>query len=64
MARIARGTITFIYNMDEDPLFDIVEEDWTDEKKIEYFTECMAEDIAQASFGDISPYIEMTIEEA
>jgi hypothetical protein len=47
MARLAKGTITFYYNMDEDPYFELFEEEASDEEKIEYFRETMAEDIAQ-----------------
>ena len=47
MARLAKGTITFYYNMDEDPYFELFEEEASDEEKTEYFRETMAEDIAQ-----------------
>lgn len=47
MARLAKGTITFYYNMDEDPYFELFEEEASDEEKIAYFRETMAEDIAQ-----------------
>ncbi len=48
MARLAKGTITFHYNMDEDPYFEMFEEEEaSDEEKIKYFRETMAEDIAQ-----------------
>ena len=61
MPRLAKGTITFIYNLDEDPLFEMVGDDWTDEQRLEYFTETMAEDVTQASYGDLTPFIEMEI---
>ena len=47
MARLAKGTITFYYNMDEDPYFEMFGEEASDEEKIKYFRETMAEDIAQ-----------------
>ena len=59
MARIAKGTITFKYNMDEDPYFEMFEEEASDEEKIKYFREIMLEDLVQ-----ISPdWIEMEIVE-
>lgn len=65
MPREVRGTITFLYNMDEDPYFEMFEEEATDEEKLNYFRECMAEDLVQMSYGDGSMLfdaIEMEIE--
>ena len=59
MARIAKGTITFKYNMDEEPYFEMFEEEASDEEKIKYFKEIMAEDLVQMS----SDWIEMEIVE-
>ena len=33
MARLAKGTITFYYNMDEDPYIEMFEEEASDEEK-------------------------------
>jgi len=51
MPRIARGTITFEFNLDEDPYFEMFEEDASDEDKLDYFKETMAEDLVQMSYG-------------
>jgi hypothetical protein len=65
MARIAKGTITFNYNMDEDPYFEMFEEEASDEEKIKYFRETMAEDLVQLSFDwpNLPDSIEMEIVE-
>ena len=47
MARLAKGTITFYYNMDEDPYIEMFEEEASDEEKMQYFRETMAEDVVQ-----------------
>lgn len=63
MARVAKGTITFLYNLDEDPFFEQLEENGqvsTDEERLDYFRECMAEDLASMNVYEA---IEMTIEE-
>lgn len=50
---IARGTITFEFNLEEDPIFEMFGEDMTIEDKINYFKETMAEDLIQMSYqGD------------
>ena len=51
MPRIAKTTITFEFNMDEDPLFEMDEHEWSDEQKLTYFKEMMAEDLVTMSFG-------------
>lgn len=51
MPREVKGTITFLYNMDEDPYFEMFEEDASDEDKLNYFRETMAEDLVQMSYG-------------
>ena len=65
MARIAKGTITFKYNMDEDPYFEMFEEEASDEEKIKYFRETMAEDLVQMSYDwpNLPDVIEMEIVE-
>ena len=65
MARIAKGTITFKYNMDEDPYFEMFEEEASDEEKIKYFRETMAEDLVQLSYDwpNLPDVIEMEIVE-
>jgi hypothetical protein len=65
MARLAKGTITFYYNMDEEPYFEMFEEEASDEEKIKYFRETMAEDIAQLSYDwpNLPDSIEMEIVE-
>ena len=65
MARLAKGTITFHYNMDEDPYFEMFGEESSDEEKIKYFRETMAEDIAQLSYDwpNLPDSIEMEIVE-
>jgi len=59
MARLAKGTVTFYYNMDEEPYFEMFEEEASDEEKIKYFREIMAEDLVQVSHD----WIEMEIVE-
>jgi hypothetical protein len=65
VARIAKGTITFKYNMDEDPYFEMFEEEASDEEKIKYFRETMAEDLVQMSYDwpNLPDVIEMEIVE-
>ena len=65
MARIAKGTIIFNYNMDEDPYFEMFEEEASDEEKIKYFRETMAEDLVQLSYDwpNLPDSIEMEIVE-
>jgi hypothetical protein len=65
MARLAKGTITFYYNMDEEPYFEMFEEEASDEEKIKYFREAMAEDISQLSYDwpNLPDSIEMEIVE-
>tara|TARA_B110000503_G_scaffold62693_1_gene99233 strand:- start:637 stop:825 length:189 start_codon:yes stop_codon:yes gene_type:complete len=59
MSRLAKGTITFHYNMDEEPYLEMFEEGASDEEKIKYFRETMAEDLVQLSHD----WIEMEIVE-
>ena len=65
MSRLAKGTITFYYNMDEEPYFEMFEEEASDEEKIKYFRETMAEDITQLSYDwpNLPDSIEMEIVE-
>ena len=65
MSRLAKGTITFYYNMDEEPYFEMFEEEASDEEKIKYFREAMAEDISQLSYDwpNLPDSIEMEIVE-
>jgi hypothetical protein len=65
MARLAKGTITFYYNMDEEPYLEMFEEEASDEEKIKYFRETMAEDITQLSYDwpNLPDSIEMEIVE-
>ena len=65
MARMAKGTITFYYNMDEDQYIEMFEEEASDEEKMQYFRETMAEDIAQLSYDwpNLPDSIEMEIVE-
>lgn len=58
MPREVKGTITFLYNMDEDPYFEMFEEEASDEDKLNYFREAMAEDLVQMSYGDGSMLFE------
>lgn len=58
MPREVKGTITFLYNMDEDPYFEMFEEEATDEDKLNYFREAMVEDLVQMSYGDGSMLFE------
>ena len=51
LSRTVKATITFLYNMDEDPYFEMFEEDASDQDKLDYFRECMAEDLVQMSYG-------------
>jgi hypothetical protein len=60
MARLAKGTITFYYNMDEDPYIEMFEEEASDEEKMQYFRETMAEDVVQMSYD--WPELPMSIE--
>ena len=64
MTRVAKGTITFYYNMDEDPYFEMFEDgEMSDEEKIKYFRETMAEDLVQMSYDwpNLPDSIEMEI---
>jgi hypothetical protein len=64
MTRVAKGTITFHYNMDDDPYFEMFEDGETsDEEKIKYFRETMAEDLVQMSYDwpNLPDSIEMEI---
>jgi hypothetical protein len=65
MARMAKGTITFYYNMDEDPYIEMFEEEASDEEKMQYFRETMAEDVVQMSYDwpELPMAIEMEIVE-
>jgi len=60
---IARGTITFEFNLDEDPIFEMFGGDMTVEDKINYFKETMADDLVQMSYQghDLYNSIEMEI---
>lgn len=60
---IARGSITFEFNLDEDPLFEMFGEDATLEEKLDYFRETMAQDLVQMSYqgDDLYNCIEMEI---
>jgi hypothetical protein len=51
--------------MDEEPYFEMFEEEASDEEKIKYFRETMAEDIAQLSYDwpNLPDSIEMEIVE-
>jgi hypothetical protein len=62
---IARGTITFEFNLDEDPLFEMFSEEATLEEKLDYFRETMAQDLVQMSYQgeDLYNCIEMEIVE-
>lgn len=51
MPRIARTTIAFEFNLDEDPLFEMDEHEWSDEQRLTYFKEMMAEDLITMSYG-------------
>jgi hypothetical protein len=51
MPRLAKASVTFMFNLDEDPLFEMDEHDWSDEQKLNYFREMMAEDLITMSYG-------------
>ena len=63
---IARGTITFEFNLDEDPIFEMFHNEATLEEKLDYFKETMAQDLVQMSYqgDDLYNCIEMEIIEA
>jgi hypothetical protein len=64
---ILKGTITFEFNADQDPIFEMFSEDHTLEEKIDYFREVMAEDLGQMSLYDneaLLNCIEMEVVEA
>jgi hypothetical protein len=72
MARLAKGTITFLYNLDEDPYFEMFEDgefllrqETSDEAKMKYFREAMAEDLIALSYDwpNLPDSIEMEIVE-
>lgn len=51
MPRLAKASVTFMFNLDEDPLFEMDEHEWSDEQKLDYFREMMAEDLSIMSYG-------------
>lgn len=63
MPRIARGTIVFEYNLDEDPHMELHGEAMTEAEKLDYFLDTMADDIIDMRYSDIKPAIEMTVVE-
>jgi hypothetical protein len=51
MPRLAKASITFMFNLDEDPLFEMDQHEWSDEQRLDYFREMMAEDLITMSYG-------------
>ena len=51
MPRIAKASVTFMFNLDEDPLFEMDQHEWSDEQRLAYFKEMMAEDLITMSYG-------------
>jgi hypothetical protein len=67
MSRIAKASITFLFNLDEDPLFEMDKHEWSDEQKLTYFKEMMAEDLivmCHGSGAELINAIEMEITNA
>lgn len=62
MSRIAKGTIVFTYNLNEDP-FPEKHEGLTREEIVKSLVEEMVEDIISMSYSDLGPAIEMEIVE-
>lgn len=51
MPRIARASVVFEFLLDEDPLFEMDQHEWSDEQRLTYFKEMMAEDLITMSYG-------------
>lgn len=51
MPRLAKASVTFMFNLDEDPLFEMDQHEWSDEQRLTYFKEMMAEDLITMSYG-------------
>lgn len=51
MPRLAKASVTFMFNLDEDPLFEMDQHEWSDEQRLDYFKEMMAEDLITMSYG-------------
>lgn len=51
MPRIARASVVFEFQLDEDPLFEMDEHEWSDEQRLDYFKNLMAEDLINMSYG-------------
>jgi predicted sugar kinase len=60
MNKIAKGTIVFTYNLNEDP-FPEKHEGLTHEEIIKSLIEEMVEDVISMSYSDLGPAIEMEI---
>lgn len=50
MTQVIRASITFEYNLDEDPYMEMFGEESTLEEKMQYVRETMAEDIRQMGY--------------
>lgn len=64
MARMARGTITYEYEITSDIMQGEFEQEYpngTEKDLIRFFTERMVDDIINNAYSDLAPCIEMEI---
>jgi hypothetical protein len=64
MARMARGVMTYEYNLDDEAVqADLAEEypNATEKDLLKFFTDRMVDDILDNAYSDLAPCIEMEI---